>query len=276
MLFNLFKESDEDTEKYEDKSNTTKSANGKKVTHEMKTYKSEIIEKTTLKSVIINIPLSILIYFNNNMICLYMKANCNNTIEDISKFLKEKYSLFYVSLYHRSALLVATDLIHQKLYPNSIIIGCPLSRYKIFKRLGNGESTWTTSATKFDAILFEPVKSVLICGFSTYSPTNSSSSYRITFQFKLNGTVVYNATEPIIYDGSNKIVKYELNPSKYFEAKANSKVTIVQSINGATTFKGNKFSGAQEEVFKVKSASECNNGTGTSDGQIAELFYIPL
>ena len=81
----------------------------------------------------------------------------------------------------------------------------------------------------------------IICGFSTYTPTATTSRANITYKFKVKGTFVIQETAPISYDGTNKSAKYELKPIQYFRLEKGSLMVVMQFVDGAQTFNGSKF-----------------------------------
>jgi len=72
-------------------------------------------------------------------------------------------------------------------------------------------------------------------------------------------------------------VPYELDTTNYIKLSKGEELVILQSVDGASTYKGNKYTGKDNsDIFSFRTTDECNNGTGVDDGQIPDLFYILL
>ena len=163
-------------------------------------------------------------------------------------------------------------------------LGYDIKKFKRFGRVEEGR-TWYMSRSSKDAIAFVAQKNVLIFGFGMFYTNQGSGTYTISYEIKLNEEVKVTGKLDVTKPGSDSVIKEvyfdeDKNPIqvasgtkigiavKYEEYSEDSRLAVGTDGSSVDEIEGNP-----PGLFQINSHDESQNGTGTSSGQIPELYY---
>jgi len=220
-----------------------------------------------------------------------LSVSADEILSKLGKKISKKFSskTIKVDWYYNGKICTVNDSIESIGIKNNDKIICTLFGYdiKTFKRFREIEPGrgWYMSHSSADAITFIPSKNIALFGFGMYYTFSGPDTYTIRYEIildeetKLENTVVISKRgdteqiskvflneyqEPMFVSGGTKITVSVVYPT--FENE--SRLQVGHYGNEYDSLEGN-----EPGLFTIEDSSRSHNGTGSSSGQIPELYY---
>jgi len=246
--------------------------------------------KAEVKNCLKSIPIEILICTDITVSVNFVEVEGLNTLEKIGKKILKKASshLRMTNWYFRDKAQAITETVYSlELKPNDKLV-CGLLSYEIkkfkrFKELGSGN--WHMSNSSYDSIIFVPTKCVVIFGFGMYCVKDGPKTYTIEYELFLNEKSIQKTRVNITDENAeDKIFKVYFRQDKSsIQVAPNTKIGIcvryAEFDNSSHLYTGTSggsnpvVEGNEEDLFRIETHHNSSNGTGTSSGQIPEIYY---
>lgn len=163
------------------------------------------------------------------------------------------------------------------------MLGYDIKTFKRFPKLDESRG-WYMSTSSKDSISFVPQKPIMIFGFGMYYTREGPPSYTMTYEMYLNEELKKTGTLTVTKPGDEQIMQIYFTPDRDpIPVAAETIISIsvkYDSFDNASRLivgdDGGNFENIdtnEHGLFKVESHRDSGNGTGTSAGQIPELYY---
>jgi hypothetical protein len=258
-----------------------------KVTYKLNEQAMQIDEKDCIKE----IKVRVLMCTSTNQSVYTIGVNGKLRLNDIQDLIIKilKVRSYKSDWYFNGKVQDKTSTIESlAVKPNDKLVcvnlGYDIKKFKRFKRVEEGR-TWYMSRSSKDATTFVAQKSVLIFGFGMYYTNQGPGNYTLSYEIKFNEEIKMSGKLEVSKPGSDSVIKEiyfdeDKNPVqvpsgtkigvavKYEEYSEESRLAVGTDGNNVDEIEGNP-----QGLFTIESHSESHNGTGTSSGQIPELYY---
>lgn len=236
------------------------------------------------------VPIEILICADQTLSVHWVELKPLDTLESVGKRILKRSPthLKTASWYFDGKVQTPATTVHAlNLKPKDKLI-CALFSYTIrtFKRFARrSNSNWYVSTSGNDSITFVPSKNMVIFGFGMYCARDGAKTYTIEYELLIGEQSIQRVKAVITDEASeDKVFKVYFSEDKSpISVEAGRKISIrvfyVELESSTRLFYGNSggadpvVEGNENGVFRVENYRDSNNSTGTSNGQIPEIYY---
>eukprot|EP00826_Nyctotherus_ovalis_P054662 TRINITY_DN7177_c0_g1_i5.p1 TRINITY_DN7177_c0_g1~~TRINITY_DN7177_c0_g1_i5.p1 ORF type:complete len:341 (+),score=63.56 TRINITY_DN7177_c0_g1_i5:103-1125(+) len=254
----------------------------------LKVDKEEV--KADVQSCSNTIPIEILICVDQTLSVHWVELKPLDTLESVGKRILKRSSphLKTASWYFDGKVQTPATTVHALNLKAKDKLICALFSYTIrtFKRFARrSNSNWYVSTAGNDSITFVPSKDVTIFGFGMYYVRDGIKTYTIEYELIIGEQSIQKLKAVVTDKGSeDKVFKVYFSEDKSpISVEAGKKISIrvfyVELESSTRLFYGSSGStepvveGNEDGIFRIENYRDSNNSSGTSSGQIPEIYY---
>ncbi len=238
------------------------------------------------------IPIQVLVCTNASKPVVILQRNGRETLSNIQSELEKvvdfhgrKFEWYYGGKVQEMSSTLESLQVKPRDKLLCLNLGYEICKFKRFTIVAEGRA-WYMSTTSKDAVTFVPSRNILLFGFGMYYTKQGPETYTMSYEVKFGDEVKSSAKVEIARPDSTSTVReiYLDEGQTPINVPAGTKIGVSvvydQFDDNSRLYVGetgetnvNEIEGNLPGLFEMETNSESQNGTGTTSGQIPELYY---